>query len=253
MVNPDAGRMSMVQRISRSEGIADLNGASDEVKLDIYRITIEKLFKIFQNTNPRTFPKSSLDEIEDTLTEIISGFYDLARGPIGNKIRLAEILSPINEAASYVSAALSAYGNEDKIVDYVQQLQNCRTKLFQVTELLQAAQYTVPTPPPTVQPPTSPEVPLEAIKQGLKDADNNAIDDTAVGAKDDKLNFKIYAEALYTFITSKNTTTPLTISINGPWGMGKSSLMKMVREKLEPDEGQKYKTKIFTRRHGIPL
>ena len=35
------------------------------------------------------------------------------------------------------------------------------------------------------------------------------------------------------FIKSQDTTTPLTISVNGAWGSGKSSLMRMLQRELE--------------------
>jgi NAD-dependent dihydropyrimidine dehydrogenase PreA subunit len=52
---------------------------------------------------------------------------------------------------------------------------------------------------------------------------------------DDTLGYDDYAHAIYRFMTSKDTKCPLTISIQAPWGGGKTSLMKMTRKKLDPD------------------
>ncbi|MCL4299791.1 MAG: TIR domain-containing protein [Anaerolineae bacterium] len=49
----------------------------------------------------------------------------------------------------------------------------------------------------------------------------------------DLLGFKDYAEALADFIKEPKTEKPLTISIDAAWGMGKTSLMRMIRRRLE--------------------
>lgn len=50
----------------------------------------------------------------------------------------------------------------------------------------------------------------------------------------DRIGFKVYAEALSAFIASPDTATPLTIGIDAPWGQGKTSLMWMIRNELSP-------------------
>lgn len=55
--------------------------------------------------------------------------------------------------------------------------------------------------------------------------------------KKDRLGFEAYVTALHDFIISKYTTTPLTIAIDGQWGSGKSSLMSMLKNRLEPQRG----------------
>jgi hypothetical protein len=49
----------------------------------------------------------------------------------------------------------------------------------------------------------------------------------------DTLGFRDFVFALRDFIVSQDTTTPLTISVNGAWGSGKSSLMGMLQKQLE--------------------
>jgi hypothetical protein len=63
----------------------------------------------------------------------------------------------------------------------------------------------------------------------------SAASDQPIRTKDeDKLGFKVYVEALAAFIASEDTTTPLVIGIDAPWGHGKTSLMHMVRNELNP-------------------
>lgn len=48
----------------------------------------------------------------------------------------------------------------------------------------------------------------------------------------DLLGFTVYADALVKFIEDPQTEKPLTIAIDAPWGMGKSSLMRMIEQRL---------------------
>ncbi|MEM1126206.1 MAG: SUMF1/EgtB/PvdO family nonheme iron enzyme [Bacteroidota bacterium] len=49
---------------------------------------------------------------------------------------------------------------------------------------------------------------------------------------DDQLGFTPYVEALANLITAKETDTPLTIGVFGPWGSGKTSLMRMMERRI---------------------
>lgn len=63
----------------------------------------------------------------------------------------------------------------------------------------------------------------------------------------DGMGFSQYAKAIATFLTSPQTQGPISISIQAPWGAGKSSLMRQVQHKLEshPDiEGKQVHAKI---------
>jgi hypothetical protein len=93
-------------------------------------------------------------------------------------------------------------------------------------------------PPNSTEPqPVDPTL-LSFVKQYSVDGDaiekRVATDKPIQNIKQDKLDFKIYVNALHSFILSKYTTTPITISIDGAWGMGKSSLMSMLKGKLDP-------------------
>jgi hypothetical protein len=82
------------------------------------------------------------------------------------------------------------------------------------------------------------EAPAEKSREGLaEDArERRALNDKPIDdVNEDTLGFKDYVFALREFIASQSTTTPLTISINGAWGSGKSSLMRMLKKQLEPE------------------
>ncbi|ELK54465.1 MULTISPECIES: KAP family P-loop NTPase fold protein [Haloferax] len=71
------------------------------------------------------------------------------------------------------------------------------------------------------------------------DADENS--DMHFGATDDhpaeidKLGFHPYVTAVKYFLTHKETEPPLTLSVEGKWGSGKSSFMRQLRRELEED------------------
>ncbi len=56
---------------------------------------------------------------------------------------------------------------------------------------------------------------------------------------EDALGYWPYAYAISKFLTHKNTIPPLTISIQAPWGGGKTSIMRMVQEQLDSDAVEK--------------
>ncbi|WP_160107146.1 KAP family P-loop NTPase fold protein [Pseudomonas izuensis] len=60
--------------------------------------------------------------------------------------------------------------------------------------------------------------------------------DVATGGN--QLGHDIYAKAIFEFLTHAQTPPPLSISIQAPWGAGKSSLMQLIRENLDPREGR---------------
>lgn len=52
---------------------------------------------------------------------------------------------------------------------------------------------------------------------------------------EDALGYDDYAEAIAHFIKHKDTAPPLAISVQAPWGAGKTSLMRMIQKKLDPE------------------
>jgi hypothetical protein len=54
-----------------------------------------------------------------------------------------------------------------------------------------------------------------------------------VPTADDKLGFEPYVKALAAFLTHTDTKPPLTLSIEGPWGSGKSSFMFQLEKRIK--------------------
>lgn len=52
---------------------------------------------------------------------------------------------------------------------------------------------------------------------------------------DDQLEYRPYADAIAAFIRHLDTRPPLTIGVKGPWGAGKTSLMRMIRAELDDE------------------
>jgi hypothetical protein len=50
----------------------------------------------------------------------------------------------------------------------------------------------------------------------------------------DRLDYALYAKAIAEFIQHPDATPPMVISVQGPWGQGKTSLMRMVQRHLDP-------------------
>ena len=62
---------------------------------------------------------------------------------------------------------------------------------------------------------------------------NLALGSTDSAAKEDKLNLDRYVEGFANFI--KDCETPMTLSIQGNWGSGKTSFFNLVEQRLAPD------------------
>ena len=74
------------------------------------------------------------------------------------------------------------------------------------------------------------------------DSSNATINDTATEV--DSLGFEPYVAAIATFLTDAATKPPLTLSIEGEWGSGKSSFMKQLQRKIEVSVQGRAKPKI---------
>jgi KAP family P-loop domain/TIR domain len=51
---------------------------------------------------------------------------------------------------------------------------------------------------------------------------------------DDRLDYALYAKAIEEFIRHRDAKPPMVISVQAPWGQGKTSLMRMVQRYLDP-------------------
>lgn len=56
---------------------------------------------------------------------------------------------------------------------------------------------------------------------------------------EDRLSHQRYADAIAAFVRHHETQPPLTIGIKAPWGAGKTSLMRMIQDNLDPGAGTK--------------
>ncbi len=62
------------------------------------------------------------------------------------------------------------------------------------------------------------------------------IDNPISGEKEDRFGFQKYRDALLEVM--RRSDTPLTIGVFGPWGSGKTSLLKLIQEDLPKQPGQ---------------
>ncbi|HPS90262.1 MAG TPA: P-loop NTPase fold protein, partial [Methanosarcina vacuolata] len=67
-----------------------------------------------------------------------------------------------------------------------------------------------------------------------------------ISTKEDVLGFRPYVEAIAEFLTAEGTKPPITLSIEGQWGCGKSSFMNQLKEEIEKKNEGKEETKYFT-------
>jgi KAP family P-loop domain len=55
-------------------------------------------------------------------------------------------------------------------------------------------------------------------------------------ASEDRFGFVQYADAFALLINDRDTSTPLTVAISGPWGSGKTSLAKLLESRLQVEQ-----------------
>lgn len=78
-----------------------------------------------------------------------------------------------------------------------------------------------------------------------EDSESSHASSGAVGdakSEEDTIGFDQYVQIFSEFLTNKNTETPLTVSVEGDWGTGKSSFLAQLKKELD-DRG--YKTVEF--------
>lgn len=70
----------------------------------------------------------------------------------------------------------------------------------------------------------------------------------------DRLDFQVYVSAVTQFILHPQTHAPFTIGINGRWGSGKTSLMRMIQEQFDPIDpitGKRSKIRLTDRSRSL--
>lgn len=86
------------------------------------------------------------------------------------------------------------------------------------------------------RPTASGAAPTPLEKPGLS-VDASGFSDAPV--RKDTLGFDLYTDGITAFLVDEKTTPPLTMSVEGEWGSGKSSLMLQVEEKLKAEIGKR--------------
>jgi hypothetical protein len=130
--------ISTLQRMALTQGVKDFNAANDDLKFIIYKLTINEIFNILQNTNLRVLPLEILSDFEDCLAKIIAGFFILSGQPLGNMYSFSQVIPTLQEAYSHLYAALSVFGIPGMDFDYAQHVQQFWLKLYQSKEELAA-------------------------------------------------------------------------------------------------------------------
>jgi hypothetical protein len=92
-----------------------------------------------------------------------------------------------------------------------------------------------PNPPTPPTPPASSGTATAAVAPRI-----SLIDNPIQGTEQDSLSLSRYASALAEFIDTCDT--PVTIGIQGDWGIGKTSLLRMLEELLQPRRGRRFQT-----------
>ncbi len=77
---------------------------------------------------------------------------------------------------------------------------------------------------------TNTEIPDNTVKSSINETRGLWTDQPILGTQHDRLNFSHYADVLAEVVLAADT--PITIGVFGPWGSGKTSLMRLVAEQL---------------------
>ena len=59
------------------------------------------------------------------------------------------------------------------------------------------------------------------------------LSDLILATVQDELGFKPYVKALASFLADSGTRGPLTVSVEGEWGSGKTSFMRQLQQEME--------------------
>jgi KAP family P-loop domain len=76
---------------------------------------------------------------------------------------------------------------------------------------------------------------MAAAAKGL-----SILTDVEVGADADLLGFERYLDPLVSILADELTQTPFTIGVFGPWGSGKSSMLRMLDERLAGEHADRF-------------
>jgi hypothetical protein len=86
-------------------------------------------------------------------------------------------------------------------------------------------------PPPTPGSVIEPQIEIVTENELLHEASSHVITDS--WTLRDALGYRLFSHAIARFLTHTKTVPPLCMSIQAPWGQGKTSLMRMVQQELD--------------------
>ena len=128
--------MKTTERISRAQGIANLQAAPDKDKLKVYKLTLEEIFRAL-GQDLQVLTAMYLEDLKEGLHETINGFYDLMTRPREIKRDIKKTIPILMQANAYLlSAATALQERKGKGFRYFGDLQKCRMKIFEALELL---------------------------------------------------------------------------------------------------------------------
>jgi hypothetical protein len=128
--------MTTIERIAHAQGVSDFQKASDALKLKVYILTLEEIFRAL-GQDLQKFPVKYLEDLKVALHDTINGFYDLRAKPTVKYVDIIEAMEKLMEANSYLlSATTASKGGTVKDVEYYMALQRCRMVIFEALELL---------------------------------------------------------------------------------------------------------------------
>jgi hypothetical protein len=119
----------------------DLNKAPTNIKLIVYKMTLEEIIRIFQeNKDYQKLPQTSVLAIKDGLIDTNEGFIDLLenRIPIDAEANIKKVQPFLMEALKFAYDATSLFEDQGRRSEYYGALLKCRQQISQIKLLLKA-------------------------------------------------------------------------------------------------------------------
>jgi len=164
----------------------------------------------------------------------------VALGKIGDSRAVEHLVSVLADSNESIrQAAVEALGQigDLRAVEYLTSLANDPNE--SIREAVVEALGKISAPQSSESRPSVKSAESKRIEVAIR-----ALADTP--SKVDLLGFSDYAEALADFISNERTEKPLTIGIDAAWGMGKTTLMHMVEDRLARQHKGKHKRSFLT-------
>lgn len=121
--------MGIIEETSFAYGYGDFDRVADQVKFEVYKLTLSEVFKALTNN----FARGYLEEIQEGLEAMENGFYDLINRAFQDW-DLTNVLPILIEARSFLNSALWIEDNFGRNPDFFKYHGFCRMK---INELIQ--------------------------------------------------------------------------------------------------------------------